>query len=136
MRQKTRIESSVTPNARKLSDIIIEIARIGFKSPFRRLDPTPKSAHILMFLASQAWNREVGASQPPLGSQSFAPAVETMIQELAVSRADLEQQLVSTNWETVVELMQVYKRKHLPGDTRRIAAAGYTPQGTLRVVWE
>ena len=136
MRQKTRRGLPVTPNTRKLSEIIVEIARIGFKAPYHDLDPTPKAAHILMFLANQAWNREVGAGQQHLVSQSFAPAVETMIQELAVSRADLERQLISTNWEILIELMQVYKRKHFPGDTRLIAAAGYTPEGTLRVVWE
>jgi hypothetical protein len=60
MRQAKRDRLSA---ARKMSDIVVEIAKIGFKVPFREIDPAPKTAHILMFLASQAWNREVYAGQ-------------------------------------------------------------------------
>src|SRR5712671_6790823 len=101
MLQNTRRGSSVTPTARKLSDIIVEIARIGFKAPFRDLDQSPNSVHILMLLASQAWNREVCAGQPHPSFRSFTRTVETMVRELAVSEAVFEHQLISTDWETV-----------------------------------
>ena len=136
MHHRKSPETPAAPTARKLSDILIEIAKIGFKAPFRELEPAPKAAHILMWLANQAWNREVYAHQGHLAFNAPGPIVEAMIREFLVSRADLEQQLISTNWETIIELMQVYKRRHFPEDTRRIIASGYTPRGTLRVLWE
>jgi hypothetical protein len=46
---------------RKLSEIIIEIARIGWKAPFRNQDPALLSIHILRLLATESWNREIQA---------------------------------------------------------------------------
>jgi len=136
MRHKQRQPRPAAPAPRKLSDIIIEIARIGFKAPYRQLDPAPAAANLLMLLATQAWNREVYAGQAHPAFKPSTIILETMVRELCVSQAQLEQELISTNWETLLELMQIYKRKHFPADTRRIIASGYTPRGTLRVVWE
>jgi hypothetical protein len=119
-----------------MSDILIEIAKIGFKSPFREADPAPKTAHILTFLASKAWNREVYAGQGHASFEAPDRIVEVMVKDLSAARADLERELISTDWETLIEMMQIYKRKHFPDDTRQILLCGYTPRGTVRVEWQ
>lgn len=93
-----------------------------------------------MLLATQAWNREVAGGQRHAGFNPPGHTLEAMIgemlQKLSVTREELEQQLISTDWETIIEMMRLYKRKHFAGDKRRILAAGYTPRETLQVIWE
>ena len=124
------------PATRPLSEMIIEMATIGFKAPFRGQLPVPAAGHILILLAAEAWNREVlGVAQDsPAGKAS--KLAEEMRSEMRLSQADLEQQLVSADWETIIEMMRLFKRRHFPKDQREIGACGYTPQGTVRVIWK
>ena len=123
------------PTRRKLSEIIIEIAKIGFKAAFRDQDPVPVTSHILMMLAVEAWNREIRSGLVQTATQ-LNKTLEKMRAELSLTQSDFQTQFISTDWETILEMMRVYKRNHFPDDTRRIVACAYTPRETLRVVWE
>ncbi len=121
---------------RKLSEILIEIARIGWKAPFRDQDPAPITIHILMLLASEAWNRENQAEVQYPSAGQRVQIVDQMRAGMGLSQADLKRQFISTDWETIIELMRVYKQHHFPEDYRQIVACGYTPQETWRVAWK
>ena len=88
------------------------MAQIGFKAPLQ--DPLPGSAHILLLLATEAWNREALAVSRHAPAGQLSQLAEKMRAELSLSQAELEKQLISTDWETIIEMMQVYKRRHFP----------------------
>jgi hypothetical protein len=111
-------------NQRKLSDILIEIAMQGLKSP---IAGHSEVMHPLMWLAHVAWNREV-ATPEYLHGELDQPLAKFDIKESVLNR-----DLISRDWEKILERMQAYKRVRFPDDTRFITMCAYTPQGTLRV---
>ena len=111
---------------RKLSDILIEIAMQGLKSP---KDGHSEVIHALMFLAHVAWTRET-KSQDYLGE-----TYEEQLEKFPIPKAKLRKELISNDWEDILQRMIDYKRVRFPDDKRVITLCGYTPRGTLRVEW-
>ena len=109
---------------RKLSDILIEMAMQGLKNPSAGHSEV---MHPLMWLAHVAWNREVSAPDYLRGkTDGFLAKFD--IQE-SVRRRDL----ISDDWESILDRMRAYKRVRFQDDTRFITLCAYTPHGALRV---
>ena len=109
---------------RKLSDILIEIAMQGLKSPSVAHSEV---MHPLMWLAHVAWNREVAAPEYLHGQ------LEDFLAKFGIEERVLSENLISGDWSSLVERMRAYKRIRFPEDTRFITMCAYTPHGTLRV---
>jgi len=127
---ENRIKDLIFTNSqpRKLSEIIIEIAKIGFK---KKKYKESELMHLLMFLAHVAWNRDTKQKNYMTGSQLLEK-----IANFPGSKKQINRELISSDWEEIISEMQKYKRKHFPDDSRKITLIGYTPWETLRVEWE
>lgn len=111
----------------KLSDILIEIAMQGLKSPRYAHS---KVMDLLMLLASIAWNREV--RQPRFMREQLAE----VISKFNIPKETLDATLVVQDWDAILDRMREYKRARFPDDSRFITLCAYTAQGTLRVEFE
>ena len=47
----------------------------------------------------------------------------------------LETELISTDWDIILQRMQEYKKLRFSDDNRIVTFCGFTPRGTLRVEW-
>ena len=112
---------------RKLSDILIEIAMQGLSSPRHGNSVV---MHPLMYLAHVAWNREVR------DLDYLMEEMPRMLSQFDIPAKKLKSQLLSDDWNNLLERMREYKRARFPDDMRFITACGYTPRGTLRVEFE
>lgn len=121
-----------TGNQRKLSEILIEIAMQGLKSPAGLDSDALHSAalHPLMWLAHIAWNREV------TGTQYEEEGLIDRLERFGIDEGVLSRDLIFRDWRRILERMQDYKRARFAEDTRHITMCGYTPQGTLRVAYK
>ena len=112
---------------RKLSDILIEIAMQGLKSPRYGHEEVMGP---LMWLAHVAWNRET-KSPDYLKSQ-----IRNMLAQFPIPKDNLRAELISEDWNEILQRMREYKRVRFPDDRRIITLCAYTPRETLRVEWE
>lgn len=117
----------MTHQTRKLSEIIIEIAMQGLTHE--------KYAHSevinpLMFLAHVAWNRDVGSSD------YLAEVYQRELRKFPISKKALKRELISADWDVILNKMIEYKKERFPDDKRLITVCGYTPRKTFRVEWE
>jgi hypothetical protein len=112
---------------RKLSDIFIEIALQGLKSPKYGHSEV---MHILMILAHIAWQRET--SDPNFMEGKY----EKDFEKFNISRNKFKAELISTYWSEILQRMQEYKRVRFPDDKRIVTLCAFTPKGTLRVEWK
>ena len=112
---------------RKISDIIIEIAKQGLSC---EKYAHSKVMHALMALAHIAWNRETV-------SESYTPREQYIgfINQLRLSAKSIRRELVSEDWEAIISRMKAYKRQHSQNDRRVITACGFTERETLQVQW-
>jgi hypothetical protein len=112
---------------RKLSDIFIEIALQGLKSPkFGHSEVM----HPLMMLAHIAWQRETSDPHFMKGQYEKEFAI------FKFAKKKLATELISTDWSVILERMQEYKRLRFPDDNRIVTLCGFTTRGTLRVEWK
>lgn len=95
---------------RKLSEIIIEIAKTGFKD-----DKYFESVlmHTCMFLAHVAWNRDTKDPDYLKGSE-----LTKNLEKLPHNKRKIRRELISENWEDILSKMIEYKRLHFPKDKR------------------
>ncbi len=128
LEEKIKEEIFGKPKYRKLSEIIIEIAEVGYK---KKKYIGSELMHLLMFLAHVAWNRDTRGTNYLTG----APLLK-QIQNFPVKEKRVKKELISSDWEEIISEMLKYKRKHFPDDLRKITQIGYTTQETLRVIWE
>lgn len=112
---------------RKLSEIFIEIARQGLKSPNYG---NSEVMHPLMMLAHIAWRRET--SEPDFMKDEY----EKHFKVFKLSKEKIKRQLVSTDWEEILNKMREYKRLKFSDDNRIVTLCAYTPRKTLRVEWK
>lgn len=112
---------------RKLSDILIEIALQGLKSPKHGHSEV---MHPLMMLAHIAWQRET--SDPNFMEGKY----EKEFVKFNLSRKKLKAELISTDWSAILQRMQEYKKIRFPDDKRVVTLCAFTPRGTLRVEWK
>jgi hypothetical protein len=112
---------------RKLSDIFIEIALQGLKSP---KFGNSEVMHALMMLAHIAWQRET--SDPNFMDGQYEKEFEIF----NFSKKILKAELVTTDWCEILQRMQEYKRLRFPDDNRIVTSCGFTTRGTLRVEWK
>ncbi len=112
---------------RKLSDIFIEIALQGLKSP---TFGHSEVMHPLMMLAHIAWQRET--SDPDFMKGKYKKEFSAF----NFSKKKLESELISTDWEVILQRMQEYKKLRFPDDNRIVTLCAFTPHGTLRVEWK
>jgi hypothetical protein len=108
---------------RKLSDILIEIAMQGLKDPGAGHSDV---MHPLMWLAHVAWNREMSAPD------YLKDQMDVFLAKFAIPKDVLLRNLISTDWNDILERMRAYKRVRFPDDDRYITFCAYTPHGTLR----
>lgn len=112
---------------RKLSDIFIEIALQGLKSPeFGHSEVM----HPLMMLAHIAWQRET--NKPSFMHGKY----EKDFEKFNFSKKKLKTELISTDWSAILRRMQEYKKLRFPDDNRIVTLCAFTPHGTLRVEWK
>ena len=109
---------------RKLSDILIEVAMQGLKDPSAGHSAV---IHPLMWLAHVAWNREVSTPDYLQGR------TDDFLAKFDIQKSVRRRDLISHDWENIVDRMRAYKRVRFPDDTRFITLCAYTPHGTLRV---
>jgi hypothetical protein len=112
---------------RKLSDIFIELALQGLKSP---KFGNSEVMHPLMMLAHIAWQRET--SDPNF----MAGQYEKEFELFNFTKKKLKAELITTDWQKILQRMQEYKRLRFPEDKRIVTLCGFTPHGTLRVGWK
>ncbi len=113
---------------KKLSEIIIEIAMQGLRDT--KYDHS-EHMHALMFLAHVAWNRDTKSPYYLIGNE-----LTSRLKRFPINKKTIKRELVSDDWENILEKMLAYKKKHYPDDSRVITLCGYTPWKTLRVEWE
>jgi hypothetical protein len=112
---------------RKLSDIFIEIALQGLKSPeFGHSE----IMHPLMILAHIAWQRET--SDPTFMQGKY----EKEFSKFNFSKMKLVTEMISEDWTVILQRMQEYKKLRFPDDKRIVTLCAFTPRGTLRVEWK
>ena len=111
---------------RKLSDILIEIAMQGLKNP--RYGHS-EVMHPLMLLAHVAWNRETTSPDYLEGRFHAQLAI------FQIPKSKLRAELISEDWNEILQRMQEYKRVRFGDDQRVITLCAYTPRETLRVEW-
>ena len=112
---------------RKLSDIFIEIALQGLKSPkFGHSEVM----HPLMMLAHIAWQRET--SDPNFMRGQY----EKEFAKFNFEKKKLASELISTDWSVILQRMLEYKKLRFPDDNRIVILCGFTIHGTLRVEWK
>ena len=111
---------------RKLSDIFIEIALQGLNGPEFG---NSEVMHPLMMLAHIAWQRETSDPNYMKGKYKKEFSV------FKFSKKKLETELISTNWDIILQRMQKYKKLRFTDDNRIVTLCGFTPHGTLRVEW-
>ncbi len=109
---------------RKLSDILIEIAMQGLKSPSAGHSEV---MHPLMWLAHVAWNREVSTPDYLRGK------IDDFLVKFDIPETVRRRDLMSQDWGDILDRMRAYKRVRFPDDNRFITLCAYTPHGTLRV---
>lgn len=112
---------------RKLSDILIEIAMQGLKSP---TSGHSEVMHQLMWLAHVAWNREVK------DLDYLRTELKSILSGFDIHESVLRRELISEDWTTIVDRMRAYKKVRFPDDSRFITLCAYTPQSMLRVEFE
>lgn len=112
---------------RKLSDILIEIAMQGLNNP--RYGHSEVMGP-LMWLAHVAWNRETKSPDYPEGQ------IRNFLAKFSIPKSKLRTELISEDWNEILQRMQEYKRVRFGDDQRVITLCAYTPQETLRVEWE
>jgi len=112
---------------RKLSDILIEIAKLGLKNPNSKVSDV---IHPLMFLAHIAWNRDTQSSD------YLGESYQKELNKFPISEQKRKRELVSEDWDEILGKMMEYKKGNFPKDKRIITSCGFTPQSTLRVEWE
>jgi len=113
---------------KKLSEIIIEIAMQGLRD---RRYAHSEHMHILMFLAHVAWNRDTKSPYYLIDNE-----LTSQLKSFPINKKAIKIELVSDDWENILERMLAYKMKHYPDDRRVITLCGYTAWNTLRVEWE
>jgi len=112
---------------RKLSDIFIEIAMQGLRDPkFGHSEVM----HPLMMLAHIAWQRET--SDPNFMKGKYKKDFKTF----KFSKKKLETELISTDWDIILQKMRRYKKLRFSTDNRIVTLCGFTPHETLRVEWK
>lgn len=111
---------------RKLSDILIEIATQGLKSPKYAHSEV---MHPLMILASIAWNRD---TQSPDYQEDYQDGLK----QFSLTRKKMRKELISEDWEIILQRFLAYKQTTFPDDRRIIVTCAYTPWETLRVEWK
>ncbi len=112
---------------RKLSDIFIEIVLQGLKSPQYGHS---EIMHPLMMLAHIAWRRETSNSDFKGGEY------EKDFDIFGFSQKKLKTELISSDWDVILQRMREYKRLRFPDDNRIVTLCAYTPRKTLRVEWK
>ena len=112
---------------RKLSDMLIEIAMQGLKSPKYGHSEV---MHPLMLLSHIAWNRVTKSSDYMEGRYLSDVA------KFQIPKSKFRQELISEDWEYILARMIDYKQARFPDDNRVITLCGFTPWGSLRVEWD
>ncbi len=110
---------------RKLSDILIEIAMQGLKSPKHAHS---KVMHPLMLLSHVAWNRDTK-------SPDYLKGYQRELAKFPIPKRELRAELISDNWPTILQKMIEYKQARFADDKRVITLCAFTPWGSLRVEW-
>ena len=59
-----------------------------------------------------------------------------LLKEFAESNPDFAEDLISDDFEALIDKMRAYKRASHPTDRRVIMACGITPKGNVHVEWK
>jgi hypothetical protein len=113
--------------ARKLSDILIEIAMQGLKSTKYGHSEV---MHPLMLLSHVAWNRDTKLPDYLEGRY------QRELAKFHISKRKLRAELISADWSVILDRMIDYKQARFPDDKRVITLCAFTPWGSLRVEWD
>ena len=112
--------------ATKLSEIITEIAMLGFKDKkYGHSD----LMHPLVFLAHVAWNKDT------MSPDYLEDEYRKHLRKFVFPKKKITRELITDDWERILGRMMEYKREHFPKDRRIITLCAYTPSETFRVEW-
>lgn len=112
---------------RKLSEILIEIATQGLRDgKYFHSDVM----HALVYLAHVAWNRD---SRSP---DYLEDRYRQQLTQFPLSRATIKKEIITEDWDVILQRMLDYKRKFFSEDKRIITVCGYTSRETFRVEWQ
>jgi len=112
---------------RKLSEILIEIATQGLRhQKYFHSDVM----HALVFLAHVAWNMDTQSSD------YLEDRYRQQLKQFSLSQSTIKRELITEDWEVILQRMLEYKREHFSEDRRIITACGYTARETVRVEWQ
>lgn len=112
-------------DARKMSDILKEMAEQLLRNPEE--DISSEAMHVALMFANFAWNEAVGLDHPREG---YRPAWEVIEKE----NTEMWNEFKSTDVDAMIDKLVQYKKRHFPGDGRRILTCGI-PHGKIRVEW-
>lgn len=113
--------------ARKLSEILIEIATQGLRHEKYFYSDV---MHPLVYLAHVAWNRD---TQSP---DYLEDRYRQQLKEFPLSLGAIKEELITEDWEVILKTMLDYKREQFSNDRRVIVVCGYTERETFRLEWK
>jgi hypothetical protein len=111
--------------ARRLSEILKEMSETLLRNPGGV--PSSEAAHVALFFANVAWNESVGLD---LAREGYRTVWET----IAAENPALWNEFTSSDVNSLIEELVLYKKAHYPDDRRRILTCGI-PDGKVRVEW-
>ena len=111
------------PQAHTMSEMLQEMAeRLLLVSP-----PSSSAMHVVLFFATAAWNESVGLAYARDGYRHVWEKMEA-------DNPQLWNELKSHDADGMIDELMSYKKRHYPGDQRRILSCGIV-DGKIRVEW-
>jgi hypothetical protein len=107
----------------KLSTIIWELARMGFRDP--QAVPSSEAAHAVLLFAHVAWNRTLGHD---------LSAFEELLEVYVRSNPKLWSELCSRNAEALIKMMRQAKEQRYAADRRVVVVCGIREQN-VHIEW-
>jgi hypothetical protein len=107
----------------KLSTIIWEIARMGFRNP--QAVPSSEAAHAVLLFAHVAWNRTLGHD---------LSGFEELLKVYVRSKPNLWSELCSRDAEALIKMMRQAKEQCYAADHRVIVVCGMREQN-VHIEW-
>lgn len=114
-----------------ISASLQKIAACGFKEGKSSVSGCEDRFDLLLFLAWQAWNQSIKGLSGRV--PNFKQGIQEVKTQHGISKSAMEDNFISSDPETLVEMMLLFKEKHYPDDRRLIVAMEKTPEGILRI---
>ena len=115
----------MTPQPRKMSDIIVEMSDRLLRNPVGV--PSSEAGHVALMFANIAWNEAIGLGIPRTSYRSSWEQIEA-------ENPEMWSEFKSNDFDAMIDELVQFKKQHYPDDQRRILTCGI-PNGNVRVEW-